>query len=823
MGDVVSVGRQMSAGQPVTQSVHGRLVLTTFGAVSLSWTSPGSEPLPLLGPGKPLGLLIYLALSPARSASRDHLVDLLWADLDPEAARHALRQTMWFLHQRLGAEVVGSRNGEVTLCAPVESDRDAFVAAVEGVDFELASQLYRGDFLPGFAAPGGADFEHWADVERHRLRRLFVLTAHTAVLTRLARGRLREAKELAARVRDTSPHDESEWRLLLEALLAADDHAHAELEAAALERLLRDEGRPPEPATRAVLALVRRPAAREATQRRGLVAELIGRECEFATILEAWHAVRDGAGRHVRVIGAQGLGKTRLMGDAYLRLRAMGASAVRVRANPGERQIPYALASELAVALAQFPGAAGISPASAGALVALNPILSARYAAPPDRAADLEALRRREIALGELLAAVAEEQPVALLLDDLHWADGVSRQIVDSLLSRLRELNVLAVTSTRPGSDTPTPGTDAGVLTLQPLSRQQTGALVTSLGSLPDAPWAARLPAALCRATRGSPLLILETLRLALEQAWLTLRDGQWNCQDWEALSAELARGGPMRRWIEELGRSEGSLLLLLAVAGTPLSSDTLAAAADRTQEAVSAELCTLEVRGLVARDGADWRPAYDESGALALETASPQRVRAAHQALGHTLAHVAAADSALLHRAGQHFAAAEAESALQQVFARWIDAARRGGDRRRLRALARDLLSASPDAERVRTLVRSLPLRTRLGLTTHRRVAAAVGIALTPALVATALFVRDPQPPPDAALLVKERPAVDSPLPVDRPDLAAPVTAAASPGDIRLSWAPAALPSRYLVPHRESVGTKMRDRVDWSALEKER
>jgi len=43
----------------------------------------------LLGPGKPLALLIYLALIPGRRISRDFLIDLLWADLEPENARQA--------------------------------------------------------------------------------------------------------------------------------------------------------------------------------------------------------------------------------------------------------------------------------------------------------------------------------------------------------------------------------------------------------------------------------------------------------------------------------------------------------------------------------------------------------------------------------------------------------------------------------------------------------------------------------------------------------------------------------------------------------------
>jgi len=349
----------------------------------------------LLTAGKPLGLLIYLALSPGHTATREHMIDLLWADSEPDGARHALRQAIWFLHQRIGAQAIVASNTDLTLARPIDSDRDAFVAAIERRDFEDAVELYHGDFLPGFAAPGGADFEHWADLERDRLRLMFHRVAETVVRDWLSRGRLRKARQLAARVRDQHPNDEGAWRLLLEALLAANDSVQVELEAEALERLLQEDGRVPEPSTSAMLLLARRGARVEDTARPSIRAELIGREEEFSAILTGWEAARQSTGRQIHIVGAPGLGKTRLLSDVHARLRASGAQVVVVRASPGDRSVSYALAADLALAVAALPGAAGISSGSASALVGLNPSLSVRYSAEPDRAADGEALRRR--------------------------------------------------------------------------------------------------------------------------------------------------------------------------------------------------------------------------------------------------------------------------------------------------------------------------------------------------------------------------------------------------------------------------------------------
>lgn len=760
-----SSGRQMPNGHQLQPHPGGRLVLSTMGRASLSYVHLGAEPVELLGPGKPLGLLVYLACSPGRSASREHLMDLLWADQDVDAARHSVRQAVWFLRQRLGEGAITATDDAVTLCADPESDRDAFLEAIERVAFERAIDLYHDDFLPGFAAPGGADFEQWADLERFRLRRLFLRAGETVARDWLSKGRLRKAKDLALRLRDTDPDDESTWRLLLETLLAANDRIAAELEVHRLEEALSQRGRPWEPATAALVALVRQAPTHSPAEpaTRTLASELIGREREFAAILTAWDTVRGGSGSHLHIVGAAGLGKSRLLADVHGRLHAAGARTVLVRANPGERMVTCALASDLAAGLAALPGAAAVSPASAAALVGLNPTLSARYSAPADRAADLDALRRREIALAELLAAVSDEQRVAVLIDDVHWADGVSRQILGHLLSRTLARPVLVVTTARPGPAGGIGATSADPIILEPLTASHVGALLASLGRLPDEPWAARLPEALHVATRGTPLLILETLHLLIERATLMLDEGNWQCANPAALAADLARGGALGRRIEELERGPRWLLLLLAAAGTPLPAGMLALAAGRAPEAAQADLLALEVRGLATRDGTEWQPAHDEIAAHVLERVTPDGLRAANLALGHQLATTGRDAPDVLHRAARHLAAAGEERELTRVFTRRLWLQRRRGERRSPTALATDLLGQEATSTRVKELVRMLPLHIRVGLISPPRIAAAILGGLLLASGASFPLWRPAPPPPDAVLVALPATSEDS------------------------------------------------------------
>ena len=745
----MSNARQMQAPQvdrPDSPSPPRVLTLGGFTLVSSSvhWSSP------LLGPGKPLALLLYLHSSPSRSSSREHLTDLLWADLDPVAARHALRQTLWYLRQRLGAESIRTDNGDVVLDLDVTCDRDDFVRAVAEGRAEEAVGIYQGHFLPDFAVPGGLEFEHWTDAERTRLRLMFLRTAETVVRDRLSTGHAREACELARRMRDGNVHSEASWRLYLETLVASHDTLSALAEAERMLTVMRQDGRAPEPATRALLRVVQQEPEPAAAPAAGLVAELVGRERQFAAIVESWEAVRTGRAAQVHVSAPAGLGKTRLLLDAQARLSAAGARCVYVRANPGERTVPYALAAELAAMLSDLSGAKGISPASAGALVALNPAVSSAYRQPADSATGEEAARHRALAIAELVRVLAEEAAIALLVDDLHWADAASRQLLDTVFGKLSVERVLVVTAARP-----VPGTNAPPRALRvdlpPLTLDQVAALLASLGTL-TGDVAPDLPALLLEASDGSPLLALESLQAALDAGLLVLDGECWQSPTPKALAERLTRGSALRDRVAGLDRGDRWLLLLLATGGLPIATEALASAAGRTSEAVGAELLELERRGLVQRAPDGWEPAHDAIADATTAGASADAHRTASAALGRALVIDAEAPPQLVARAAQLLVRSDGD-ALTDLFRRWVRTRRRMGDRRRPASLATDLLGADA-RERVHALARSLPLHVRLGVDTPGRVAAVAIPVLVIGVAAQMVLARPRTPPPDAVIV---------------------------------------------------------------------
>ncbi len=751
---------------PPTGENH--LALTTLGGASLR-LGAGPE---VCGPGKPLALVTYLACSPRQTASREHLLDLLWADLEPERARHALRQLLYFLRQSLGSEAIIGAGGDLTLVRALDFDRTAFLAAVERGDAEGAIRLYRGDFLAGFASPGGAEFEHWADLERDRLRTAFLRTAESQVRAWQREGRPREAQQLARRVRDTAPRHESGWRLLLETLAASGDTLALTLETSALVEWLRTEDREPEPSTAKLLQRLTAATAPEPADRSSdLVSELVGRETEFAALLLAWESAREQRMVHCHLSGAAGLGKSRLLLEVRRRFRGLGVPVVALRATPGERQIACGFLAELIRAVCERPGTAAISPAAAATLVAVSPAISSRFHVQPDAATGEEALRHRTAALAELLRVASEEAPFALLLDDLHWLDPASRRVLGACLERLEETRLLVVTAARPGLPLLAEAASQR-FDLPPLTIAEVGQLIAALGALPDAPWAGSLADAVHRASAGVPLLVLESLRLAAEEGVLLLDEAGWRCADPARLAQRLAAGSALRARIAGSDREERWLLLLLATVGMPLNAAELTAASGRARSVVEGCLSTLEQRGLVTRLGEQWTAAHDEIAQVAIDVAGAEALPAAHAGLGMMLAARAIPDRTSLLQAGRHFVAAGAEGHLREVFGRYLLLARRGGDERRSAVLAGELAGEAAAPAVIRGLLHGLPLWSRIRLSSARRaVAAGLVLALVAATVAPTLL----RPlEPDAVVLFAE--AIKQP---DATAIPVPLTAA--------------------------------------------
>ncbi len=231
----------------------------------------GRDVRPVLTQPKRLAVLAFLAARPGGEyVRRDTLLGVFWPEQSQEAARRSLRQALHMLRTHLGADAVVSRGDDEVAAdsAAIECDVARFLAAVREGHGAEALEWYRGDLLAGFYLGGGsAEFEHWLEEQRPRLRDLAAGAATALARAAERAGDTSAAAGWARRALAVGPDDEAALRRLLELLERSGDHAGA-LRAyeTFARRLARELGHGPARETQAVVARLRSavPAAPDA-------------------------------------------------------------------------------------------------------------------------------------------------------------------------------------------------------------------------------------------------------------------------------------------------------------------------------------------------------------------------------------------------------------------------------------------------------------------------------------------------------------------------------------------------------------------------------
>ncbi len=418
------------------------IVCRTLGPVEL--LVDGAPAPPELLWRKNLALLIYLARSPRRLRTREHLIGLLWADKPETPARHSLREAVRILRRCVGEAGV-ALDGEQVGLEPgvVDLDLDRFEALASAGDWRGAAELVAGEFLEGFSVPDTSTFDDWLSAERMTWRRRSVdVLVHRA--DELARaGRPLDAVAAGSFALSLDKSSESAARTVMRSYaLAGDRSAALEAYAALVERLKQELGTEPDAETRALAERVRRERVRRPTDLapREVGAEsrrapLVGREAELGRLLDAWEANRrDRRPAAGFVEGEAGMGLSRLLDEVVGRARLDGAATSVVRAVEADLAEPWSGLIGLAHGgLLEAPGLAAAPPAALAAFAAHLAEWEDRFGKAVHGTAPLPLGR----AFSEVLRAVSDEQDVLLAADDAQWLD---RDSLLALRAALRDL-----------------------------------------------------------------------------------------------------------------------------------------------------------------------------------------------------------------------------------------------------------------------------------------------------------------------------------------------------------------------------------------------
>jgi DNA-binding SARP family transcriptional activator len=413
----------------------------TLGPVGLS--VDGAPAPPELLWRKHLALLVYLARSP-RGRTREHLIGLLWPEKPEAAARHSLNEAIRVLRRYLGDTSVDTSAGQVRLIIDsVRLDVDRLEELATAGEWEAAARLIAGEFLEGFAIAGASEFEDWLANERSaiRLRSVEVLVHYADDLLRA--GQASDATTVAVRALGLDPASGQAMRVTMRSMVLAGDRAGAlERYDGFAARLKQEIGTSPDAETQALAERVRHersirpPLPRSTEQSEGEPRlPLVGREVELSRLADAAaQAARDRRACGLVLQGESGIGKTRLAEELLGRLRLDGMAVAAVRAVEADQEEEWS--GLLGLARSGLLEARGVAAAPARVLAVFAEALPEwrdRFPGVTPDGAPISFGR----ALSEILRAAAEEQPVALAVDDAQWLDQASML---ALLAALRDL-----------------------------------------------------------------------------------------------------------------------------------------------------------------------------------------------------------------------------------------------------------------------------------------------------------------------------------------------------------------------------------------------
>ncbi|MFD9303398.1 AAA family ATPase [Streptomyces sp. NPDC060048] len=309
----------------------------------------------------------------------------------------------------------------------------------------------------------------------------------------------------------------------------------------------------------------------------------VGRTAELGRLYSVLERLGEGGPAVVDVTGEAGIGKSRLLAEFCARARRRGVTVLRGRATEYERHSPFrpfadAFADLDERALRAFPVLAELSPALRGVMEGPG---------GPDAGDRFGLYQATAAVLGRLGGA-----GLVVVLDDLHWADPASLELVDHLVRHPAPAPLLFVISRRNRQASPSlatalaRGMDTGTvlrLALGPLGERD---CVDGLAS--DLP--GQQAAELYSASEGNPLYFL-----ALLQAHRGARMPRTHC----ASQASVAFGGP-----DGLPADLKALLLDELSPLSPLERRTVEAAAvlgDHTTPELISALTGFEVGDIVA------------------------------------------------------------------------------------------------------------------------------------------------------------------------------------------------------------------------------
>lgn len=386
------------------------------------------------------------------------------------------------------------------------------------------------------------------------------------------------------------------------------------------------------PGAMRVYSLERSLSREERLEIQGGATDLVGRDAEKAELHAAFHETIRGRTASSRVVcravvGEMGIGKTALVATFLAELPPI-TRLLHVECTPVTLEVPYAAVAEI---VRQAIGTSGEEPfeqvaaliAKAGHAIVLGDTSSPIVARLTELATNRQMgdgseedahARKKQILAGirNLLAVLAFEAPIVVVIEGMHWADKASLDLFAELVHTSEPLRVLMLMVTRPDDRMTQVMQGVTRIELRSLTSDEQVRLVETRLGVRDG--ARQVCADLLTKVGGNPFFLLEMVDALLERGAIEIREtpaaaGQSvavlvrttrvDDADFDALPSTLEQLLGDR--IRELPAGEHAVVDWLAIAGGPLSLADVGRLTDKQDEEAVVRLCA---RGLCDRKG---------------------------------------------------------------------------------------------------------------------------------------------------------------------------------------------------------------------------
>jgi class 3 adenylate cyclase/predicted ATPase len=381
--------------------------------------------------------------------------------------------------------------------------------------------------------------------------------------------------------------------------------------------------------------------------------ELVGREEELEILLRGWSKAKTGAGQMVLVSGEAGIGKSRLTAALMERLASEPHTPLRYFCSPQRSD------SALYPIINQIERAAGLAhndPAQTK-LDKLDALLAQTSTPRQDAALFAEMLslpndgrypaiamlpqQRRQRTLEALITQIeglAQQNPVLMIFEDVHWIDPTSLEALRRAAERIRTLRLLLIITYRPEFEPPwIEQSHVTALKIKRLEEREIAAVID--GVIGDKTLPASIRQEIIARTDGIPLFVEEMTKAVLEARGQETAEQAVAAVPSPSLVVPASLQASLMARLDRLGPAK-EVAQIGATIGREFSHTLLLAVARKPEAEIASALDRLIAAGLLFRQGMPPQASYWFKHALLGDAAYSTLLRGKRKELHTNIAH---------------------------------------------------------------------------------------------------------------------------------------------------------------------------------------